>query len=213
MWNARRFLMFTGGAIALMLAAGFVAFAAAALGRSEPVRQPADGIVVLTGAQSRITEAGELLKQRKARRLLISGVNRSTSRDEVRRQAGLERDLFDCCVDTGYEAQDTAGNAEETRAWIQANKFTSLIVVTSNYHMPRSLAEFGRVIPDVRLVPYAVAPKPLSAERWWRYAFMARVLASEYIKFLPSAARLAIARALRRLEPRTSATTANASVK
>jgi uncharacterized SAM-binding protein YcdF (DUF218 family) len=216
MWNVRRFLILAGGACLLALGIGFVVFASAASRVSQtPVRR-ADGIVVLTGAQARIAEAGELLKQRKARRLLISGVNRAASRDEVRRQTGLAPDLFDCCVDVGYEAQDTAGNAEEARAWLDSNRFKSLIVVTSNYHMPRSLTELGRTLPDTVLIPYAVAPRPTRAEGWWHYAATMRVLASEYLKFLPSAARLTLARAIRSLESRqgaAAATTENASAK
>src|SRR5262245_58679963 len=115
MWNRLRILVVAGGAVILMFGAGFVVFAIEAMREFRSPIQRADGIVVLTGAQARIAEAGELLKQKKASRLLISGVNRATTPDEVRRQAGLGHEFFDCCVDIGYEAQDTTGNAEESR--------------------------------------------------------------------------------------------------
>ena len=76
--------------------------------------------------------------------------------------------MFDCCVDIGYEAQDTPGNADETMQWAADQKFSKLIIVTSSYHMPRSLTELGRVMPDVKLVPYPVVTQGFRKERWWR---------------------------------------------
>jgi uncharacterized SAM-binding protein YcdF (DUF218 family) len=104
----------------------------------------------------------------------------------------LSAALFKCCVDVGYDANDTSGNASETRAWARANHFSRLIIVTSSYHMPRSLAEFGRVMPDATLVPYPVLPR--KPKYWWADPVKARVIFFEYMKFIPSAARLAVAR-------------------
>jgi len=75
--------------------------------------------------------------------------------------------------------------------------FSKLIIVTSSYHMPRSLTELGRVMPDVRLVPYPVVAQGFRKERWWRDFATTRILLSEYVKFLPSAARFGVARFLR----------------
>jgi uncharacterized SAM-binding protein YcdF (DUF218 family) len=182
------------------LALGFVAFAFA-VSRAEVDDVPAaDGMVVLTGIEQRIRQAGELMKRAKAKRLLISGANPITSRDELRRQSGLDKTEFDCCVDVGYEAQDTIGNAEETRAWAEAHKFHSLIVVTSSYHMPRSLAELGRALPEATLIPFPVAPKPWHPASVAALARRSRTLLAEYVKFLPSAARFGIARLIRTID-------------
>ena len=67
------------------------------------------------------------------------------------RRFDLEPVLADCCLDIGYLAQDTIGNAEETRAWAQAWGFRRIVVVTSNYHMPRSLLELLEVVVELPL--------------------------------------------------------------
>lgn len=196
-----------GSVMAGLAILGFVMFAEAATRQAALPPHKADGVVALTGAQHRISVAARLLAEGHARRLLVTGVNRQATKPEIRRLTRLGKSLFDCCVDLGYEAQDTIGNAEETRAWARANGFSSLIVVTSGYHMPRSLAELGRVMPDVRLIPYPVLSRQFSQDTWWTSPGHIRLLASEYIKFLPSAARFGLARLVRTLESSAVATT------
>lgn len=191
---------------AVLVVLGFVMFAAAATRQPSAPPSRADGIVALTGTQQRITVAGKLLAEGRARRLLVTGVNRQATKSEIRQLTGLSKSMFMCCVDLGYEAKDTIGNAEEARQWARANNFTNLIVVTSSYHMPRSLAELGRVMPDVKLIPYPVLSQQLEQETWWTSPGHIRLLASEYIKFLPSAARFALARLVRTLEHSATAT-------
>lgn len=190
-----RFWIGTGLIALAALGIGFVVFANAVLSEA-PASQPhkADGIVALTGTQQRISVAAELLARGLAKRLLVTGVNRKATGEEIRRLTQLDQRLFDCCVDLGYEAQNTIGNAEETRAWVQQHGFTSLIVVTSSYHMPRTLVELGRVMPDVELIPYPVAFGQARDGAWWTNPALVRLLVAEYLKFLPSAARYALAR-------------------
>jgi uncharacterized SAM-binding protein YcdF (DUF218 family) len=111
--------------------------------------------------------------------------------------SGLPEQKFDCCVDVGYAALDTAGNANETRKWASARRYGSLIVVTASYHMPRSLAELSIALPSARLIPHPIVPNGFPASGWWLHASVTRVLLSEYLKFLPSAAQLTMARLLR----------------
>jgi uncharacterized SAM-binding protein YcdF (DUF218 family) len=113
------------------------------------------------------------------------------------RKSGLPARLFECCVDVGYAAHDTTGNAYETKDWARGWRFAKLIIVTSSYHMPRSLTELGRAMPGVTLVPYPVVSQSFRNERWWMHAGTARLLLSEYLKFLPSAALYGIARFVR----------------
>lgn len=192
--------------MALVAVLGFVMFAEAATRQLVSTPAKADGIVALTGAQERISAAAELLADGRGRRLLVTGVNRQATKSEIRRLTRLGKGLFECCVDLGYEAQDTIGNAEEARAWVKANSFSSLIIVTSSYHMPRSLAELGRVMPEVRLIPFPVLSRQLGDENWWTSPEHIRLLVSEYVKFLPSAARFALARLVRTLEHSAVAT-------
>jgi uncharacterized SAM-binding protein YcdF (DUF218 family) len=198
--RAGRRIAFAVGAIVLVFVAGFVAFASGVANSTPSVVERADGIVVLTGGAHRLPEAARLLADGRGSRLLISGANRITSRDDLQRKSGISSEMFDCCVDIGYEAQDTPGNADETMHWAADQKFSKLIIVTSSYHMPRSLTELGRVMPDVKLVPYPVVTQGFRKDRWWRDFGTARILLSEYVKFLPSAARFGVARFLRSLD-------------
>jgi uncharacterized SAM-binding protein YcdF (DUF218 family) len=181
----------------LAFVGGFIVFAGSIKHYAPHPVERADGIVVLTGGPFRLAAAAQLLSEGLGRRLLVSGVNHLTTRDDLFRTSGLTHALFACCVDIGYSAHDTSGNAEEAKEWVEAHRFARLIVVTSSYHMPRSLTELGRALPAVTLLPYPVVPRTLRDERWWLQAGTIRLLFTEYLKFLPSAARFGVARLLR----------------
>ena len=150
-----------------------------------PEPERADGIVALTGPSAeRVNAAVRLLEHDKGKRLLISGVNREVKRQELMELTPGSNRLFNCCVDLGFEAEDTTGNAEEIAAWARAKGYDSLIVVTSDYHMPRSLLEIKGAAPGVTLTPYAVATPSLDNSRWWRAAVTARRMTLEYMKYL-----------------------------
>lgn len=167
----------------LALGLGFLAFVAM-VQRTDTAPVRADAIVAMTGGSQRIGEAMALLAEGYGERLLISGVNESTRPEEIARLVPGKRDLFACCVDLDYLARDTIGNAAQTRLWAQAHGFGSLIVVTSNYHMPRTLLELESALPRVERIPFAVEPAFLDTRAWWRSATTARLLASEYLKFV-----------------------------
>lgn len=177
------------------IAVGFIGFAIDAARPPTHGHGAADGIIVLTGGGARLGEAGRLLRQGFGKRLLISGVNPRTGRDDLERLTGVDAATFRCCVDVGYTAQDTIGNAGEARAWASAHQFRRLIVVTASYHMPRSLAELAHVLPGSQLVAHPVVPHGFEPQAWWRGVFSLRVLAGEYLKYLSASVRLAMARA------------------
>lgn len=144
----------------------------------------ADGVVVFTGGGERLKAAMALLNDGAARRLLISGVNPSVTRPELASLWPGEPELFECCVDLGLKAQTTTGNATELDAWTRANGFSSLILVTSEFHMPRALVEAQERLPSVSITPYAVASgligpdgRPATFSDWRR-------VGAEYTKFL-----------------------------
>ena len=157
--------------------------------RDPPER--ADGIVALTGGSQRIEDAIELLAKGYGERLLITGVNERTTRETIKRLSPGQRHLVECCVDLDYIAQNTIGNAEEIRRWVQSRGFRSLIVVTSNYHLPRTLAELDDVLPHVRKLPYAVIAARTGVG-WFDIA-RTRVLLAEYVKFLAVSVRTTVA--------------------
>ena len=92
--------------------------------------------------------------------------------------------LYDCCVDLGFSAEDTIGNARETAAWARAYHFRRLIVVTADYHMPRAVLELRGAMPESQVQPYPVATDELDARLWWRTGWGARRMIMEYCKYL-----------------------------
>jgi uncharacterized SAM-binding protein YcdF (DUF218 family) len=175
---------------AVLFAAGFGLFASHISGMATPEDLPrADAIIVLTGGQARIDAGLELLKSGKGERLLISGVNPVADRDELRAATGADRMLFSCCVDIDHAALDTIGNAEESAKWVRSHQYGSVILVTNNYHMPRSLLEMGRYIGDAELQPYPVVNTKLDNGGWVTKPGALRVLFTEYNKYLVALAR------------------------
>jgi uncharacterized SAM-binding protein YcdF (DUF218 family) len=158
-----------------------------------PEPERADAIVALTGPSAeRVNAAIRLLEQDKGKRVLISGVNREVRRQELRALTPGSNRLFNCCVDLGFEAEDTIGNAQEIAAWADAKGYDSLIVVTSDYHMPRALTEIRAAAPGVQLTAYAVETPSLDNSRWWRAAVTARRMTLEYLKYLAALGRVAV---------------------
>ncbi len=133
---------------------GFLWFADSVATMRPPEGARADAIIVLTGGYQRIDQAVGLLRDKVGKRLLISGVNPSTTRAQIRRMTQSSPDLFACCVDMGYKAIDTIGNANEAAGWIRDKGYTSIVVVTNNYHMHRSLHELRSASPNTEFIAY-----------------------------------------------------------
>jgi len=184
-----RLIICAGFICAALVLGGFLLFSS--LISDTPAGEPpeADAIVVLTGGEARIPEAIKLLQQGKGQRLLISGVNPITTRKELASLTPNSKSWFRCCIDVDHVARDTIGNANETRVWIEKRGFKSLIVVTASYHMPRSLAELRRALPDTELIAYPVKPSNLRVDAWWAYKGTLKLLAMEYLKFMPAFGR------------------------
>jgi len=173
----------------LIIAGGFFQFVSSIPhpGAKTAVAAPgseADAIVVLTGARDRISIAMGLLEAGKGARLLISGVNEDITREVLETTYGGPGTKFACCVDLGFQARTTDGNASETALWAKENSYGSLIVVTSDYHMPRSLAVLASAMPDVTLIAHPVASNGPSTNRAFRNIAVARLLVSEYAKYV-----------------------------
>lgn len=167
-----------------LLALGFAWFIWHVPANEVALNRNADGIVVLTGGASRITDAVELLASGRGQRLLITGVHRTTTQREISRLLPEHDKILSCCVDLDRSAVNTEGNATETRRWVKDRGFRSLIVVTSNYHMPRAMAELAHQLPDVVLIPYPVVTEKQRIETWWASETTARLLISEYLKYV-----------------------------
>lgn len=180
--KAAGLLLLAFGAGAVTVLGAFAWFALAVPSEEVTLASRADGIVVLTGGASRIADALDLLASGHGNRLLISGVHPANDTSAISRATPAHEKVFNCCVDLDRSAMNTRGNAVETRRWVRDHGFHSLIVVTSNYHMPRALAELRYELPDVALTPFPVVSEPLRHEAWWQGA-KARLLVSEFLKY------------------------------
>ena len=182
----RRFVRLTFYVLLLVAGcatAGFLYFADQVASLQPPADPKADAIVVLTGGFQRIDQAVDLLKAGAGQRLLISGVHPSTTGGQIRRNTQSSADLFNCCVDIGHDAIDTIGNANETANWIRENGYNSILVVTNNYHMPRSLLELKASDPQTEFIAYPVVNTDLKNGNWLRQPGVLKAMLSEYVKY------------------------------
>ena len=175
------FVAVVGGAL---LTAGFFWFVWHIPTEEVQLDRNADGIVVLTGAAARIPDAFELLAAERGKRLLITGVYRATSAKEIAHLKPLYARYMSCCVDIDRSALNTFGNAIETRRWAHQHNFNSLIIVTSNWHMPRAMIELDHQLPDLTLIPYPVISERMKHEIWWQHPEAVRLFIGEYLKYL-----------------------------
>ena len=176
--------MAVGATGVILLAGGFFWFVSCIASDEVSLETKADGIVALTGAAARIPDAIELLATERGKRLLITGVYRATSSREIAQITPLYSKYFTCCIDLDRSALNTCGNALETRRWAREHNFNSLIVVTSNWHMPRAMAELAHQLPDVTLIAYPVISEKVKSEPWWSNTDTARLLLAEYLKYI-----------------------------
>jgi uncharacterized SAM-binding protein YcdF (DUF218 family) len=175
---------------AVVLAIGFAVFVWRLPSHQIALDRDADGIVVLTGGTSRVSDALELLAAHRGKRLLITGVNTGTTTADIARENPSYRTLLTCCVDLDYSAINTFGNATQARLWAVDHGFRSLIVVTSAYHMPRALAELEHQLPHAALIAFPVLSDRLRIEPWWSNGNTTKVVVSEYFKFLFAQVRM-----------------------
>ena len=182
-------------------AIGFVGFLSKLRGAEMKPASNADGIVVLTGGSSRVSDAMELLAGGYGKRLLISGVHPTNAVSDISRSLSDNQSLLSCCVDLDRSAVNTRSNAAQTRRWARDRGFKSLIVVTSNYHMPRAIVELSHAMPDVALIPFAVVGDKWRDEPWWTNGATLRLLLSEYVKYVAAEVRVRLADAGLELTP------------
>ncbi|MCL2714556.1 MAG: YdcF family protein [Alphaproteobacteria bacterium] len=189
LWRLVLWTLVIGG---LAVVGGFISFLARLPDGEVAPRSKADGIVVLTGGSSRVSDAMDLLAGGYGKRLLISGVHRTSAARDISRTLGDPQPFMNCCVDLDHSAFNTRSNAAEARRWANEQGFKSLIVVTSNYHMPRAIAEFSYAMPEITLIPFAVV-----GDKWreedWTSASRLRLLLSEYAKYVAVELRVRLA--------------------
>jgi uncharacterized SAM-binding protein YcdF (DUF218 family) len=169
--------------------AGFIWFARAIPDEVTDPVSATDAIVVLTGGSLRVQSGLALLAEGKAKKLFVSGVNPGIDLAALLRAEHQPQDKVACCIVLGHAADNTYGNALETAAWMRQEGFSSLRLVTASYHMPRSLLEFSRALPGVRIIAHPVFPERVKQEHWWAWPGTAALIFAEYEKYLLALAR------------------------
>lgn len=149
-----------------------------------PDTRRTDAIVVLTGGSGRVGEGLALLDQGLADMLFVSGVYRGVDVAALLKAARRMPAEMESRIALGYSADNTIGNARETAEWMKSRDFRSLRLVTASYHMPRSLLEFRRVLPHAEIVVHPVHSDQVKIERWWMWPGTARLIVTEYNKYL-----------------------------
>lgn len=150
-----------------------------------PEPPQSQAIVALTGGSlERLSTGVRLLEEQRGERLLISGVNAVVTDQELFEVLNVDPALAACCVDLGRRAEDTLGNAAETTAWARAHHFQRLILVTDDYHMPRSMLELSLAMPEAEIHPYPVRTRWTDPRVWRSDLGAASRVGSEYVKYL-----------------------------
>lgn len=171
-------------AVVLLWAGGLAWFATRLPTAATEDTRPTDAIVVLTGGSGRVQRGLALLAEKRAEKLFVSGVYRGVDVQQLLEVSQKTPQELACCITLGYEADNTRGNAAETAVWMRAEGLRSLRLVTSAYHMPRSLLEFRRAMPEIEIVAHPVLPHAYARNGWWPWPARARVIVNEYSKYL-----------------------------
>lgn len=162
--------------LAVLVLAWTLGFALFMLALGKPVETSlrTDAIVVPTGGPGRIDRGIELMQANAARRMLITGTDPTVRPIELAVQYKAPARLFACCIDLGHDAVDTRSNADETAAWVRRNGYTSVRLVTADWHMPRAKLELANALDgNVQIIGDGVPTQP-------RFGMLLR----EYHKYL-----------------------------
>jgi uncharacterized SAM-binding protein YcdF (DUF218 family) len=140
-----------------------------------------DAIVIFTGEKGRIAQGLELLKVYPNTPILVSGVGQDIHSLPLAKK--LQKDIVGD-ITLGHEARDTLGNAQETKKWVQDRGIKSVRLVTSHYHMPRSLLLLQNAVPDVRIISHPIISDNFQSDGWWNNQKVYKMIVAEYNKYL-----------------------------
>lgn len=188
-WRTRLAVLCLAAA-ALAWTVGLIGFAERIPEQVDDVSTPTDAIVVLTGGSRRVEAGLRLLAEGKGRHVFVTGMHPSAGVDDLLARSVVPKEEVMCCVEAGYDAANTAGNAAETAAWMRTHGFSSLRLVTSSYHMPRSMLEMQSALPEALVIPHPVFPPRVETDHWWQHPETTLLIAREYTKYLLARARL-----------------------
>jgi uncharacterized SAM-binding protein YcdF (DUF218 family) len=134
-----------------------------------PPTRPADAIFVLTGGEGRIQEGFRAWSGGAARELYILGAGRRIPVTRIVPEAArLPAEALSRIHVEGW-SENTLENAFSAKYAVGEGKYTSAILVTSSYHIPRAVLVFRKVLPpEVALSAIRVRPeKGAAASLQW----------------------------------------------
>lgn len=181
----RRLILYGGLSLLAAWCLGFVYFAHYINSYEIDKTTKTDAIVVLTGGRNRILEGIQLLNENLADKLFISGVPENITISQIEKQAKIKAD-DESKIELGRKAKNTIENAIEAEEWIKKNNIKSIRLVTSSYHIPRSLQEFIIYVTKENDLKVILNPiySPNVNIKWWKSWGTFRLLVMEYNKFL-----------------------------
>ncbi|WP_369026201.1 YdcF family protein [Qipengyuania sp. RANM35] len=168
-------------ALLLVYTFGFLGFAVTL---PKPVSgEKTDAVIVPTGGPGRIARGIEVVEEGLAKELFVSGVDPEVKEGEFAAEFNVPRRLMRCCVKLGYLAVDTRSNAGEAAQWMKENEFSSVRLVTTDWHMARAASEFSEALPEgTKIVKDAVVSQPDLATLYLEYN---KLLAASISQGLP----------------------------
>ena len=176
--------------VAIAWLGGLVWYASLIPRPAPPSPAKSEAIVVLTGGSDRMAVGLRLLEGGFAGKLFVSGVYHRVEVKELLRVAKMNPGELECCIELGYIADNTAGNARETAGWMAKEGFGSLRLVTASYHMPRSMLEFRDAMPAIEIVIHPVFPDGFKHAEWWLWPGSTSLISSEFGKYLMALVRI-----------------------
>lgn len=168
--------------LCIVWTAGFILFNRTINTYQTDNRTKTDAIIALTGGRNRISAAVKLLNEEMAPRLLISGVQKDIPRKDIEKLNAVKL-TGKPEIEIEDKSQNTVENAIEATDWIKRNNIRSIRLVTSNYHLPRSVQEFRALNKNLKIIIHPVYSEKVSA-KWWKNFGSFLLVASEYNKFL-----------------------------
>lgn len=168
--------------LCIVWVAGFILFNRTINTYQTDNRTKTDAIIALTGGRNRISAAVKLLNEEMAPRLLISGVQKDIPRKDIEKLNAVKL-TGKPEIEIEDKSQNTVENAIEATDWIKRNNIRSIRLVTSNYHLPRSVQEFRALNKNLKIIIHPVYSEKVSA-KWWKNFGSFLLVASEYNKFL-----------------------------
>ncbi|TWJ26372.1 YdcF family protein [Geobacter argillaceus] len=167
--------------IALVLAVLFVDFVYKTFSfRARDVRT--DAIVVLAGGRGRIEEGVRLYREQPGSALFLIGVDPTVRKGDLFRERRGERGGEDVYLEK--VSRNTLENALYARQILERHQVRSLRLITSRYHMKRSLLIFRSILPkDVAIYPHPVTATNVNKDEWWSHGGSLRLLFSEFYKY------------------------------